>query len=260
MSPEGLRADGRRATEYRRLGVRLGASAWSTNQGGIHASKIGLDGSAYYEQGNTKVLAYVVGPREARFFNKVATSSVQESERAIVTCEYSTASFSFSERKQVSKGDRRSTELASLLRQTFESVILTSLYPNSHISLYVQILQNDGAAFTASINALSLALQNAGIPMRDMICACTVGLHDTTPILDLNFTERSNDTPEIAVASMVHSGKIVMIQEENKMNLTYLPKMIELALEGNKQIYQVLKQETKAYSEAILRSRGMINA
>ena len=77
----------------------------------------------------------------------------------------------------------RSTELALLLRQTFESVILTQLYPGSHISLHVQLLQNDGGAFAASVNALTLALQNAGIPMRDMVCACSVGLGDTTPLL-----------------------------------------------------------------------------
>ena len=77
----------------------------------------------------------------------------------------------------------RSTELALLLRQTFESVILTQLYPGSHISLHVQLLQNDGGALAASVNALTLALQNAGIPMRDMVCACSVGLGDTTPLL-----------------------------------------------------------------------------
>src|SRR4051794_23427736 len=82
----------------------------------------------------------------------------------------------------------RSTEIALLLRQAFESVILTTLYPGSTLSLHVQILQNDGAALAASVNALTLALQNAGIPMRDMLCACSVGLGENTPLLG---TERS---------------------------------------------------------------------
>lgn len=69
------------------------------------------------------------------------------------------------------------------------------------------------------MNALTLALQNAGIPMRDMVCACTVGLHDgTTPLLDLNFSERSSETPELVLASLVHSKKVVMVQEENKVS------------------------------------------
>ena len=139
-------------------------------------------------------------------------------------------------------------------------MILTSLYPASHISLHVQILQNDGGAFAAAVNALTLALQNAGIPMRDMLCACSVGLGDTTPLLDLNFSERSSDTPELVCASMTHSNKVVMLQEENKLNLTQLQDMMEIALEGNQKIFQILKTETKSYSEAILRSRGMLNA
>lgn len=140
----------------------------------------------------------------------------------------------------------RSTELALLLRQSFESVILTSLYPGSHISLHVQILQNDGGAFAASVNALTLALQNAGIPMRDMLCACSVGLGDnSTPLLDLNFSERSSDTPELVCASMTHSNRIVMVQEENKMNLEQLQSMCEIALEGNQKIFQILKLEVR---------------
>lgn len=122
-------------------------------------------------------------------------------------------------------------------------MILTSLYPGSHISLHVHLLQNDGGAFAASVNALTLALQNAGLPMQDMVCACTVGLCDTTPLLDLNFSERSNDTPEVVCATLVHSNKVVMLQEENKVALTYLPAMVELAIEGNNKIYEILKQE-----------------
>ena len=96
----------------------------------------------------------------------------------------------------------RSTELALLRRQAFESVILTSLYPGSQISLHVQILQNDGAAFAASINALTLALQNAGIAMKDMLCACTVGLGDNTPLLGRNTRGRTR----AGTGSWLHSA------------------------------------------------------
>jgi ribonuclease PH len=77
----------------------------------------------------------------------------------------------------------RSIEISLLLRQSFESVILTSLYPGSTVSLFVQVLSNDGGAFAASVNALTLALTNAGIPMKDMLIAATVGMGDTTPLL-----------------------------------------------------------------------------
>jgi len=255
ISPEGLRADGRRAHELRRVEVRLGALAWSGGSGGGGAAATAVDGAAYFAQGNTKVLAFVVGPRETKLRSQALP------DRCSISCEYSVAPFSFSERKQVSKSDRRSTEMALLLRQSFESVILTTLYPGSHLSLHVQVLQNDGAALAASVNALTLALQNAGIPMRDMLCAASVGLGEqSTPVLDLNFSERGSDTPEITCASLVHSEKIVLLTEENKLQAQHLQPMVELALQANQKIFAILKQETKAYSEAILRSRGIINA
>ena len=51
LSDQGFRVDGRRADELRRLQCRLGVFTQA-------------DGSAYVEQGNTKVLAAVYGPHE----------------------------------------------------------------------------------------------------------------------------------------------------------------------------------------------------
>ncbi len=53
LSDQGFRVDGRRADELRRLQCRLGVFSQA-------------DGSAYVEQGNTKVLAAVYGPHEVR--------------------------------------------------------------------------------------------------------------------------------------------------------------------------------------------------
>lgn len=76
------------------------------------------------------------------------------------------ASFSTGERKKRMKGDRRSTEISLVIRQTFESVIHTQLFPRSQIDIYIQILQADGGTRCAAINAATLALIDAGIPMK----------------------------------------------------------------------------------------------
>jgi polyribonucleotide nucleotidyltransferase len=55
ITPEGLRLDGRKPDELRKIRCKLG----------ILSSR--ADGSAYYEQGNTKVIATVYGPREVHF-------------------------------------------------------------------------------------------------------------------------------------------------------------------------------------------------
>ena len=46
---------------------------------------------------------------------------------------------------------RRSIEMSLALKQTFESVIMTELYPQSKIDITVQVLQSDGGKFGCSI-------------------------------------------------------------------------------------------------------------
>lgn len=60
-------------------------------------------------------------------------------DRALVNCQYSSATFSTSERKRRPHGDRKSCEMGLQLRQTFEAAILTQLHPRSQIDIYVQV-------------------------------------------------------------------------------------------------------------------------
>ena len=57
LSDQGLRLDGRRANELRQIRCKLGVFSQP-------------DGSAYLEQGNTKVLAAVYGPHEVKYLWK----------------------------------------------------------------------------------------------------------------------------------------------------------------------------------------------
>lgn len=76
VSEFGFRLDGRRPHELRRIRCRLGIYAQA-------------DGSAYLEQGYTKVLCAVYGPHEVR-----KNRSKVLHDRAIINCQYSMATFS----------------------------------------------------------------------------------------------------------------------------------------------------------------------
>lgn len=54
LQQDGLRIDGRRPKEIRKINIRLGVFGQA-------------DGSAYVEQGKTKVLATVYGPHQVYF-------------------------------------------------------------------------------------------------------------------------------------------------------------------------------------------------
>ncbi len=111
-------------------------------------------------------------------------------ERAIVNCDYCVSAFSTSERRVQNKDSKLNKEAALIIKQTFESVIQTELFPSSEINIFIQVIQSDGGDRAAAINATTLALSNAGIPMQDFVMACTAGFVDNTPLLDLNHTEK----------------------------------------------------------------------
>lgn len=56
------------------------------------------------------------------------------------------------------EASRRILEFAASIRETFEPVILTNLYPRSQIDIHVQILQQDGGEliFTTSLNDIDI--------------------------------------------------------------------------------------------------------
>lgn len=83
------------------------------------------------------------------------------------------------------------------LRQTFEEAVQTQLYPRSQIDISVLVLEQDGGTadmemvvivgvLQTAINAVTLALVDAGIPMNDYICATSAGLVDDNAILGLS--------------------------------------------------------------------------
>ncbi|KAJ7533226.1 hypothetical protein O6H91_13G038500 [Diphasiastrum complanatum] len=239
ISPEGLRLDGRRPMEMRQLHAELGVIAKA-------------DGSATFEMGNTKVVAAVYGPRE------VQNRSQQLQEQALVRCEYSMATFSTGERRKRGKGDRRSTEISLVIRQTMESAILTHLLPRSQIDIFVQVLQADGGTRSACINAAALALADAGIPMRDLVASCAAGFLNNTPLLDLNYTEDSGGGPDVTVGVFPKLDKISLLQMDSKLPIDLFEKVLELATEGAKATAEYMRERLSENTRQLVSARGLL--
>lgn len=230
VSPEGLRLDGRRPMEMRQIRAQIGAVS-------------SADGSAVFEMGNTKVIAAVYGPRE------VQNRSQLISDRALVRCEYNMANFSTGDRMRKPKGDRRSTEISLVIRQTMEACILRNLMPGSQIDIFVQVLQADGGTRSACINAATLALADAGIPMLDLVTSCSAGYLNSTALLDLNYVEDSAGGPDITVGIFPKSEKVTLLQMDAKLSIDTFGEVMELATAGCKAIAnyirEVLDENTK---------------
>lgn len=58
------------------------------------------------------------------------------------------------------------------------------LYPRTVIDISLYIVAQDGGFFPACINAATLALVDAGIPMYDYISCCSTAMYGSNPLLD----------------------------------------------------------------------------
>mgnify|MGYP001575218090 FL=1 len=59
------------------------------------------------------------------------------------------------------------------IANAFTTTLFTHLYPHSTIAISIQVLAQDGALLAACLNAATLALIDAGVPMPDYLCAVT---------------------------------------------------------------------------------------
>lgn len=64
--------------------------------------------------------------------------------------------------------------MESVLRTAFEPVILGGMMPRTLVQIVVQIIKDDGCILAAAVNAITVALLDAGIPMKHMAAAITV--------------------------------------------------------------------------------------
>ncbi|KAJ4458080.1 putative ribosomal protein S5 domain 2-type protein [Paratrimastix pyriformis] len=70
--------------------------------------------------------------------------------------------------------DNAETEIEVLLKHTLENCILTKLHPSTLITVTVQLMNVEGPIFGVALNAVTLALLDAGVPLAYTPAAVTV--------------------------------------------------------------------------------------
>ena len=141
--------------------------------------------------------------------------------------------------------DRRLLEQANLIQQAMEASILMQLHPRSKIEISIVVLADDGGRLCVAINAATLALIDAGIAVRDFVCACSAGLMDDVALVDLNRQELSNYDNTSAVylpcACMPQRNTIVLAQCESRLSSAEtLDRVLKAAMERCQAVFEVM--------------------
>jgi len=227
----GKRLDGRKIDEIRPLKIEAGILDRA-------------DGSAYLEWGQNKVLVAVHGPREA------LPKHTQNPLKANVKLQYRMATFSVPDRKNPRPG-RREIEISKVCSEALEKVVLTEKFPNTNIDVYVEILDSNAGTRVAGLVAASVALADAGIPMKDLVSAVGVGKAGGEIILDLNKEEEdAPDAVDIPLAITPRTDEIVLLQMDGLLSKDEWKKALKLGIKGCKQVYEVQKEALKKRYES----------
>jgi exosome complex component RRP41 len=147
------------------------------------------------------------------------------------------------------------------LSSTFARTIFTALFPHSIITLSLHILSQDGSLLAALLNASTLALIDAGIPMRDYICSCTAGSTSSyssndeaaDPLLDLNLSEEL-ELPFLTVATVGATDEVAVLVMETRVQVGRLEGMLAVGVDGCKQVREIMDNVVRERGRGILES------
>lgn len=231
LTEDGKRNDGRSPDELRPLAMETGILERP-------------DGSAIMEMGKTKAIAAAYGPSE------VHPRHLARDDRAILRAFYRMVPFSVGERR-APKPSRREKEISRVVGNALQPVIHLDRYPGMGISVYGIILQADGGTRTAMLNASSLALADAGVPMFDLVASVATGVIGEIPVLDLNGIEDQGGNADIPIAYIPTRDEISLLQMDGRISSQVFDECLELALKGAKSIYKKQKKALKKKYERI---------
>ncbi len=205
------RLDNRKLDELRQMEAKVGVVKRA-------------DGSAMFKIGSTIAIAAVYGPRQ------LYPAFLQNPEKAVLRCNYNMMSFSGSGERVRPGPNRRSREISLVTAKALSASLDLSLYPNSVIDVFIELIQTDSGTRCAGICAAAMALADAGIPMNDLVSAIAVGKVNERIVVDLTKEEEDIEgTVDIAVAVSPRTGGITLLQLDGEIKKEELNEALKAA-------------------------------
>jgi exosome complex component RRP41 len=223
------RTSGRALTEIRKMTAKVGVVP-------------NADGSAMFAFGDTVAIAAVYGPRLLHPQHK------QNPSTGILRVNYDLLSFSVYDRKKPGPS-RRSQEISKVTEWALSPVLNLKEFPNTVVDVQIYIIQADAGTRTAGINAASMALAHAGIPMKNLVTSISVGKLDKDLIVDLDKSEEDFEGGEgptdFPIAKIANTDEYTLMQLDGKIQPEVVKKVLKLADKACEEIYEVQKKALK---------------
>jgi len=225
---ENLRKGDRKLEEHRKLFLKTGV---------ISQAK----GSAYIEQGGTKVMVGVYGPREVAHRRDFSMAGQ-------LTASLKFAPFACLNRRG-QQADQEEEELGLVLGEALASTVCLHRYPKAAIEVFVTVLEDDGSVLAASLTASGLALAQAGIHCFDIVVGATVCLTKAGLRIDPERGETYSPiggggcvNGELTVGFLPTLEQVVACVEEGRLTAEQLASCLAAATQQAAQLLPVSQQ------------------
>jgi exosome complex component RRP41 len=190
-----------------------------------------------------------------------------------VSTEINVAPFATTDRRRQLRNDKRISELQSTISSAFQSHLFTHLYPRSTISISLHVLSLDGGLLVACLNAASLALVDAGVPMPSILAATSCGIIVTDapnvkakpePVLDLNNLEEQ-ELPYLSIATVAGGegieDKVSVLMMESRVEIAgasgpgKVEAMLATGLDGCREVRRRMEEVVRRHGAKVMMSR-----
>lgn len=194
----------------------------------------------------------------------------RDNNNATIETELNIAPFAQTDRRRRGRTDKRMQEIQTTISQAFQSHLFTHLYPRSSILISLNVLSLDGGLLPACLNAASIALVDAGVPMPSVLAAVGSGciiptdnsLPRPEPLLDLNGAEEL-EVPFLNLATVKGSGEddedqVSVLVMETRCAATGannpLEIMLSVGMDGCAQVRRVLEDVVRKHGQKVMQS------
>jgi len=214
------------------------------------------EGSVLVSFGNTKVICTAtVDDRLPRW--------MKDKNRGWVTAEYGMLPRSTNSRmgREAAYGKQggRTVEIQRLIGRSLRAAVDLEMLSQFMITLDCDVIQADGGtrtaaisgAYVALVDAIDVLLKNGKLkesPILYPIASVSVGIHQSTPVLDLDYAEDSNAETDMNLV-MNSEGRFIEIQgtaEAAPFTSDEMQAMLEL---GRKGIGEIIQAQSSALAD-----------
>ena len=222
------RPDGRKWNELRPIEAKAGVIK-------------NADGSAYFKMGETVAYAAVYGPRDLH------PKFLQDPSKGLLRCNYNMMPFSGIGERVRPGGSRRSKEISMVTENALRAIVDLSEFPNAVVDVFIELPQTDAGSRCVGICAASIALADAGIPMKDLVAAVAVGKVHGKLAVDLTYDEEATEgeTTDIPVALVPNTDEICLLQMDGQISKEDLLDALKHGKDACRKIIEIQKQALK---------------